>query len=583
STVAAYLVDELSTGTDVIVSDSARSLVEELHHELGAEGTGDLERALTESAGPIDRFTLARDWVDGFVRADPDRLDQRFDVDEAAAILAAPDVAGRVVNQGGAVTITGLVADHPRIVDGTLVTRTDELAEGAGALFARMSDDWPRYTEARRRIVDEQQALLKLDEHRPKVMSGFVRNTLIDTALLPLFGPNLARQIGTVDSTDVARQGLLVVVSPPGYGKTTLMEWIADRLGLLIVKVNGPALGHDTTSLDPADAPNAAARAEVEKINLAFRMGRNVMLYLDDIQHTAPELLSRFIPLADATRRIEGVVDGEPTTFDLRSKRFCVVMAGNPYTTGGGRFEMPDMLVNRSDVFNLGDVSGEHAAAFARSYVENSLTACPSIAPHASKLLDDLPAVLDMADGRRAVDGSGLEHAWDGAELDATVRSLAMLRRAQRVLLAVNEAYIASAATADEDRVAPPFLLQGSYRNMARIAARVVPVMTEDELDAVVDDHYASEAQTLTDRAEQNLLAYAALTGRQTADEAARWQQILDRAAARAAAADGVGRVVDAIDRVASSLIADGLPAPDPASATDAPPSDDGTSDDTAT
>jgi hypothetical protein len=42
------------------------------------------------------------------------------------------------------------------------------------------------------------------------------------------------------------------------------MEWIADRLGVLIVKVNGPALGQDTTSLDPADAPNATARAEVE-------------------------------------------------------------------------------------------------------------------------------------------------------------------------------------------------------------------------------------------------------------------------------------------------------------------------------
>jgi hypothetical protein len=249
-------------------------------------------------------------------------------------MLATPDLAERRANQGSAITVSGLVADHPRISDGQLVTRTDELAEGAGALFAAMRERWPAYSEARRRVVEAQRELVRLDEHRPKVMAGFVRNTLIDSALLPLFGPNLARQLGTVDPTDMARQGLLVVVSPPGYGKTTLMEWIADRLGLLIVKVNGPALGRDTTSLDPADAPNAAARAEVEKINLAFRMGRNVMLYVDDIQHTSPELLSRFIPLADATRRIEGVVDGQPTTFDLRGKRFCIVMAGNPYTTG---------------------------------------------------------------------------------------------------------------------------------------------------------------------------------------------------------------------------------------------------------
>jgi hypothetical protein len=420
-----------------------------------------------------------------------------------------------------------------------------------------MSERWPKYTAARRAVIQWQGERVRLDEHRPKVMAGFVRNTLIDTALLPLFGPNLARQLGTVDSTDVARQGLLVVVSPPGYGKTTLMEWIADRLGVLIVKVNGPALGQDTTSLDPADAPNATARAEVEKINLAFQMGRNVMLYLDDIQHTSPTLLSRFIPLADATRRIEGVVDGKPTTFDLRGKRFCVVMAGNPYTTGGGRFEMPDMLVNRSDVFNLGDVSGEHNEAFARSYVENSLTACPPLAPHASKLLDDLGAVIDMADGRTPIEASGLEHTWDGAELDASVRSVAMLRRAQRVLLDVNAAYIDSAATADDDRVAPPFLLQGSYRNMARIASRVVPVMTDDELDAVVDDHYNSEAQTLTDKAEQNMLAYTALTGRQTSEELARWTEILRRAASRAAAGDTVGRIVDAVDRLTGAVLHD--------------------------
>jgi hypothetical protein len=554
---ASYIIDELAIGPEVIASSTAAALVAELSGDLGADGVAELKVALAAEADPVERFVLAKDWVAAYVHADEARADRAFDIAEAAALLATPDAAVRTANQGGAITVTGLVADHPRIVDGELVTRTDELAEGAGALFAEMQRRWPAYSHARRAVVDRQSARVNLGEHRPQVMAGFVRNTLIDTALLPLFGPNLGRQLGTVDPSDVARQGLLVVVSPPGYGKTTLMEWIADRLGLLIVKVNGPALGHDTTSLDPADAPNAAARAEVEKINLAFQMGRNVMLYLDDIQHTSPVLLSRFIPLADATRRIEGVVDGEATTFDLRGKRFCVVMAGNPYTTGGGRFEMPDMLVNRSDVFNLGDVSGEHGDAFARSYIENSLTACPTVAPHASKLLDDLGSVLQMASGRKPVETSGLEHAWDGAELDATVRAVGMLQRAQDVLLKVNAAYIASAATADDDRTAPPFLLQGSYRNMARIAGRVVPVMSSDELDVVVDDHYNSEAQTLTDKAEQNLLAYKSLTGRMSESERDRWQEILDRATARAAAADGVGRVVGALDRLTGAVLHD--------------------------
>jgi len=77
------------------------------------------------------------------------------------------------------------------------------------------------------------------------------------------------------------------------------------------MKLNRPALGRGVTSLDPADAPNAPARQGINKLNLAFEMGNNVMLYVDDIQHTNLEFLQMFIPLCDAQRRIEGVWNGE--------------------------------------------------------------------------------------------------------------------------------------------------------------------------------------------------------------------------------------------------------------------------------
>ena len=117
--------------------------------------------------------------------------------------------------------------------------------------------------------------------------------------------------------------GLLLLMSPPGYGKTTLMEYIANRLGLTFMKINGPAIGHHVTSIDPSEAPNATAKQEVEKINLALRMGNNVMLYLDDIQHCNPELLQKFISLCDGTRRIEGVWKGEtrPSTCAASASR----------------------------------------------------------------------------------------------------------------------------------------------------------------------------------------------------------------------------------------------------------------------
>jgi hypothetical protein len=107
-------------------------------------------------------------------------------------------------------------------------------------------------------------------------------------------------------------------------------------------------------------------------------MGNNVMLYLDDIQHTNPELLQKFISLCDAQRRIEGVWNGRTRTYDLRGKKFCVVMAGNPYTESGEKFQIPDMLANRADTYNLGDILEGKGDAFALSYIENAITSNPS-------------------------------------------------------------------------------------------------------------------------------------------------------------------------------------------------------------
>ncbi len=80
-------------------------------------------------------------------------------------------------------------------------------------------------------------------------------------------------------------------------------------MGIIFMKINGPAIGHEVTSLDPAAAPNAGAREEVEKLNLAFEMGDNVMIYLDDIQHCNPELLQKFISLCDAQRNAGRAID----------------------------------------------------------------------------------------------------------------------------------------------------------------------------------------------------------------------------------------------------------------------------------
>jgi len=350
--------------------------------------------------------------------------------------------------------------------------------------------------------------------------------------------------------------GLLLLISPPGYGKTTLVEYLAGQLGLIFVKVNGPAIGHEVNSLDPARAPNLTARTEIERLNLAFELGNNVLLYLDDIQHSSPALLQKFIPLSDATRRIEGVWRGRSRTYDLRGKRFAVVMAGNPYTESGETFQIPDMLANRADIYNLGDMLSDQKAAFELSYIENSLTSNPILAPLATRDPADLYRFARMARGED-LPLSDMTHAYSEPDAAEIVAILERLMKLQGIVLKVNQAYIASAATAAAYRTEPAFKLQGSYRNMNKLAEKVVAVMSDDELDRLITDHYQGEAQTLAAGTEENLLKLRELLGKLTTEQQIRWDEIKQRYREDRDLDehnDPGAQVVDQLDRVNRSL-----------------------------
>ena len=82
-----------------------------------------------------------------------------------------------------------------------------------------------RYQQVKKELIERCSREARLEEFQAKVSTTFVRNKLIDKVYLPLVGENLARQIGTADATRRTDcQGLLLLISPPGYGKTTLME-----------------------------------------------------------------------------------------------------------------------------------------------------------------------------------------------------------------------------------------------------------------------------------------------------------------------------------------------------------------------
>ncbi|MFF2661977.1 DNA repair ATPase [Kitasatospora sp. NPDC058032] len=521
-----YLVDELAHRTAGFVAQpAATALLDGFHATPGAQHLGEALATIPDDPDRLAvRHQLATAWLEAFTAATGHPADPG-DLAEATAALLAPNLPRYRVDGPVATTVTGLRGDHPRVHGGTLVLRLDELLTRTGDFRRDTMPAYRAFQRARTRVLDTERTRLRLEQYRPAPLNGFVRNRLIDEVYLPLVGDNLARQLGTAGGTaHTDRSGLLLLVSPPGYGKTTLVDYLADRLGLLLVKVSGPALGHRVTSLDPADAPDATARREIEKVNFALHAGSNVLLHLDDVQHTSPELLQRFIPLCDAQRRIDGVRDGRAHEWDLRGKRFAVVMAANPYSESGRAFRIPDMLANRADVWDLGDVVAGREDLFALSFIENVLTANPHLAPLATAEHADLETLLRLAAGEPA--GRALSRPWSAAETERMTAVLAKLLRIRTTVLAVNRAYIDSAARTDSSRTEPPFLLQGSYRNMARIAGRVVPTMDDTEVDALVTDHYRAEARTLGAAAEAQLLKLAELRGTLTADEESRWETL---------------------------------------------------------
>ncbi|MEM9188304.1 MAG: DNA repair ATPase [Myxococcota bacterium] len=526
-----YLVDEIGEERPrFVTSHDAAKLRDLLLSHLDVAGT---RRAFDDDRAGLGgnlgaRIRLTRAWVEAFVRAsDREEVQAVAHASEEAAGLLLTESLDRDLSEAlTAIKVEGLLGQHPRISNRTMELRLDEFLERLGDFAHRRAPAFREYRNARHSLLEDNRERLRLEEYKPKVMSSFVRNRLINEVYLPMIGDNLAKQMGAAGAgkrTDL--MGLLLLISPPGYGKTTLMEYIANRLGLVFMKVNGPSLGHGVHSLDPGEAPNATARQEVEKINLAFEMGNNVMLYLDDIQHTHPELLQKFISLCDAQRRVEGVWKGKTRTYDLRGKKFCVVMAGNPYTESGDKFQIPDMLANRADTYNLGDILEGKDQQFALSYIENSLTSNAALSPLATREQGDVYKVIKMAEGEQ-VATTDLSYGYSGAELSEMTAVFERLFKVRDVLLAVNLKYIESASQEDSFRTEPPFKLQGSYRNMNKLSEKVVSAMNDEELERLIDDHYASESQTLTTGAEQNLLKLAEMRGRMTDEQRARWEEI---------------------------------------------------------
>ena len=155
-------------------------------------------------------------------------------------------------------------------------------------------------------------------------------------------------------------------------------------------------------------------------------------------------------------------------------------------------------------------------------------------------------------------EGLDFEAAHSSAEMTEYVEVLKKLFMVRDIISKVNLAYIDSASQADEYRTEPAFKLQGSYRDMNKIAEKVVPILNQEELDMLVYSHYESESQTLTSDGEANLLRFKEMTNKLSEMEDTRLSEIREvfnrMQRNKHYGGDSVGRVVEEIESLGKAL-----------------------------
>lgn len=523
---AQYLFYEFADNDNWNISKSAVEIYKQFTKFLVSKKQVDLfESSIQKSENICNQFLLAKHWLRSFVQQEKPKT---VFLEEEVCFLLLKTLPNKnnIIDFDAQIIVENLNGSHALIQTGNYILNYYNFIEKLENYVQSIVPLYEAFKTTKTEVIENYKSQLRIEEFKPKVLTSFVRNQLIDKVYLPIFGENLAKQIGAAgDNKRTDRQGMLLLISPPGYGKTTLMEYLSNRLGMVFVKINGPALGHHVTNLDPEEAGNAAAKQELIKLNFGLEMGDNVMLYLDDIQHCNPEFLQKFISLSDGQRKIEGVYKGKTKTYDLRGKKICVVMAGNPYTESGDKFRIPDMLSNRADIYNLGDIIGDTEELFKVSMIENALTSNSVLQKLANKSHEDVLSVIKMIENK-SDEGITFKASHSKDELQEYKSILEKILRIRDVVLKVNAQYIHSAAMADEYRTEPAFKLQGSYRDMNKMVAKVEAIMNEEELMSIIYTHYQSESQTLTNGAEANMLKFKEMINVQNDVEKERWASI---------------------------------------------------------
>lgn len=214
---ARYLCSELRRGETFIISLEAESIVKAFQQELKTKRA---QERWTASLGALENNTIGKfdcihDWITAFLEASGNDDDSGHFISEVTILLLTDSYHPRqVIQTASSLQIDGLLGDHTVINKGAYRLNYIAFMDKLRTFKEQTLPHFLRFQKLKKELTDTFRAKLRLEEFKPRVMTSFVRNQLIDKAYLPLIGDNLAKQVGVVGEakrTDL--MGMLLLIS----------------------------------------------------------------------------------------------------------------------------------------------------------------------------------------------------------------------------------------------------------------------------------------------------------------------------------------------------------------------------------
>ncbi|HAD58398.1 MAG TPA: AAA family ATPase, partial [Planctomycetaceae bacterium] len=221
---AEYLFCELSGEATFAVSQAAGRMTDAFKQYLkGRDYMKTFNASVkTLKEDPVNCFVLLRNWVQAWLAtSDVEEANADY-LDETALVLLTSPPKSNIISATVDASIGNIVGTHSVIDGGEYHLNYNRFCRRLTAFDETAVPAFASYTELKHAVVDQAREDMRLEEFQPRVLTSFVRNKLLNDVYLPLIGDNLAKQIGAAgDAKRTDLMGLLLLISPPGYGKTT--------------------------------------------------------------------------------------------------------------------------------------------------------------------------------------------------------------------------------------------------------------------------------------------------------------------------------------------------------------------------